>query len=114
MKIWTTIGLVAVRELVERVKSKAFIFSTAFIMLLVVAAIVVPALAGDEGPSEFDVTTAIPLSDAAIDQFTAASGGDPILTVTVVADDAAVRAAVEAGDARVLSEEYLVDMEQYG
>ena len=40
MKWWTTVVLVAVRELVERVKSKAFIISTAFILLIVVAAIV--------------------------------------------------------------------------
>jgi len=99
MKAWPTITLVAIRELVERVKSKAFIFSTAFIMLLVVGAIVVPALVGDEGPAEFDVTTAIPLSEAALDQFEAASGGDPVLTVTVVGDDGKVRTAVEAGEA---------------
>ncbi len=101
MKSWTTIGLVAVRELVERVKSKAFIFSTAFILLLVIAAIVIPALVDDEGPGTLRVLSSSPLSETVLEQFEVASGGDPVLELTIATDDDAIRAAVEAGDADV-------------
>jgi len=101
MKWWTTIGLVAVRELIERAKSKAFIFSTAFILLLVVAAIVIPAIVEDDGPGTFELFSSGPLSKTVVDRFEASSGGDPLLVVSLAADDAAVRAAVEAGTADV-------------
>lgn len=99
MKAWTTIGLVAVRELVERARSKAFIFSSAFIMLLVVAAIVIPALFDDDAPGELKVIATIPLSPTALAQFEDASGGDPVLIVESAAGEPEVRAAVEAGTA---------------
>ena len=101
MKTWTTIGLVAIRELRERVKTKAFIFSTAFILLIVTAAIVVPAFFDDEGPGELQITASAPLSPTALDQFDLASGGDPVLTVSTVGSDDQVRAAVEDGTADV-------------
>ncbi len=101
MKWWTTIGLVAIRELVERVKSKAFIFSTAFILLLVVAAIVIPAFVEDDGPGTLVVVSSSPLSGTVVERFEASSGGDPVLELTVAADDTAIRAAVEIGDADV-------------
>jgi ABC-2 type transport system permease protein len=101
MKWWTTVVLVAVRELVERVKSKAFIISTAFILLIVVAAIVIPAFVGDDGPDTLEVVASKPLSETVIERFEAASGGDPTLEVSLAADDAAIRASVEAGTADV-------------
>jgi ABC-2 type transport system permease protein len=101
MKTWTTIGLVAVRELLERVKSKAFIFSTAFILLLITAVIVIPAIFDEEGPGELQVSTSTLLSGTALDQFEIASGGDPVLTVSTAIGDDAVRAAVESGAADV-------------
>ncbi len=99
MKGWTAIYLVARRELTERIKSKAFIISTGFIVLLVVAAIVIPAVFDDDGPGTLALATATPLSEAAIAQFESASGGDPVLAVEMVADDAAVREAVQTGSA---------------
>jgi ABC-2 type transport system permease protein len=101
MKWWTTVVLVAVRELVERVKSKAFILSTAFILLLVVAAIVIPAFVEDDGPGTLELVSSNPLSETVLARFEAATGGDPILDVSLAADDAAIRAAVEAGTADV-------------
>ncbi|MBT8164730.1 MAG: ABC transporter permease [Acidimicrobiia bacterium] len=101
MKWWTTVGLVAVRELVERARSKAFIFSTAFILLLVVAAVVIPAIVEDDGPGTLVVVSSGDLSDAVVERFEASSGGDPLLELSVAIDDATVRAAVEAGDADV-------------
>ncbi|NNC92040.1 MAG: ABC transporter permease [Acidimicrobiia bacterium] len=101
MKTWTTIGLVAVRELRERVKSKAFLFSTAFILLMVGAAIILPAILDDEGPGRLSVTTSAALSRTALDQFETASGGDPVLTVSTAGSDEAVRVAVEEGTADV-------------
>jgi ABC-2 type transport system permease protein len=101
MKWWTTIGLVAVRELVERAKSKAFIFSTAFILLLVVAAIVIPAIVEDDGPGTLKVLSSSPLSDTVVERFEVSSGGDPVLELTIATDDDAIRTAVEAGDADV-------------
>jgi ABC-2 type transport system permease protein len=101
MKWWTTVVLVAVRELVERVKSKAFIISTAFILLIVVAAIVIPAFVDDDEPATLELVSAGPLSETVLERFEAAAGGDPVLEVALAADDAAIRAAVEAGTADV-------------
>ncbi|MDH3540965.1 MAG: ABC transporter permease [Acidimicrobiia bacterium] len=101
MRGGTSIGLIAIRELLERVKSKAFILSTAFILLLITAAIVIPALFDDEGPGTLQVTSSMPLSETALDQFEAASGGDPVLAVSTTASDDEVRAAVESGTADV-------------
>jgi ABC-2 type transport system permease protein len=101
MKPLATIRLVARRELIERSKSKAFLVSTGFILLLVVAAIAIPALLDDDAPGELRVIASAPLSRTVIDQFQARSGGDPVLTVSVTSGDAEVRAAVEAGTADV-------------
>lgn len=101
MKTWTTIGLVAIRELRERVKSKAFILSTAFILLIIIAAIVIPTFFDDEGPGELQITTSAPLSPTALNQFDLASGGDPVLIVSTTSSDDQVRAAVEDGSADV-------------
>lgn len=98
MTAWQTTRLVAVRELVERAKSKAFIFSTIFILLLVVAAIVIPTLVDDDSPGELTVASSVPLEAALIDQFEQASGGDPTLVNEIYGSDAEVRTAVDAGE----------------
>jgi ABC-2 type transport system permease protein len=98
---WSTIILIAVRELVERVKSKAFLISTAFILLAVVAAIVLPALLDDDTPGQLRLASVSPISDTVEARFEAASGNDPELVVTLAPDDEAVIASVEAGTADV-------------
>lgn len=105
MSTWQTMRLVAVRELVERAKSKAFIFSTLFILLLVVAAIVIPALADDDQPGELSVASTETIDSGLIAQFELATDGDPTLVVESRGSDAEVRAAVQADevDAGILS-----------
>lgn len=96
-----TIRLVAVRELTERVKSKAFLFSTGFVVLLVAAAILVPPLFDSDDAEELTVASSVPVPQALAIQFETASGGDPTLGVDNYASPEAVRGAVEAGDADV-------------
>ena len=50
MSRWRSVWLVAKREILERGRSRGFIFSVAFTTLLVVGSFVVPTLLfGDEG-----------------------------------------------------------------
>ena len=98
MNAWQTMRLVAVRELVERARSKAFIFSTIFILLLVVAAIVIPVLADDDEPGELTVASVTTLEAQVVTQFELASGGDPTLVVEVHQSDEAVQTAVQTGE----------------
>jgi ABC-2 type transport system permease protein len=51
MSTWETLKLVVVRELVERGKSKAFLFSSLFTVLLLLAAIALPVFLGQRAQS---------------------------------------------------------------
>ncbi|MBT8201802.1 MAG: ABC transporter permease, partial [Acidimicrobiia bacterium] len=97
----TTMRLVAVRELVERAKSRAFLLSTGFILVLVTAAILLPAILGDDGENVLEVATAIPISSDVVAQFEAATDGDPSLVVEVKANAAEVETALEDREADV-------------
>lgn len=101
MSAWSTIRLVGRRELVERVKSKAFLVSTAFIVLLVIAAILLPAILDDGDGERLEVATTTTLSADVVRQFELATDGDPVLAIDRLASDEAVRSAVEAGEADV-------------
>ncbi|MGI9647149.1 MAG: ABC transporter permease [Acidimicrobiia bacterium] len=101
MSAWQTTRLVAVRELVERAKSKAFIFSTLFILLLVVAAIVIPTLVDDDQPGELTVATAGTLDPEVVAQFEAATDGDPTLVVETHESETEIQSAVSAGEVDV-------------
>ena len=54
MSGWRTLVLVARRDFVERLKSRAFQISTALTIVLVLAAVILPQLF-DDGPNEWDV-----------------------------------------------------------
>lgn len=97
----TTMRLVGTRELIERVKSKAFLFSTGFIILLVGAAILVPAFLDDGEEARLEVVTAVGLPDDLASQFELATDGDPVLVITEVGSPVDVRTAVEERDADV-------------
>jgi ABC-2 type transport system permease protein len=101
VKPLATVWLVAIRELLERVKSRAFLVSTAFIILLVGGAILVPALLEDDGPGSLKVASTEALDPEIVAQFRLATQGDPELVVTIGSSGESVRAAVEAGDADV-------------
>ena len=98
MSAWTAVRLVGVRELIERVKSKAFLVSTAFIIVLVGAAILVPALLDDDEVGTLTVAATDPVDAEVAGQFELATGGDPELQVRVLVSEEAVRSAVEAGE----------------
>ena len=51
----TTMRLIGTRELLERVKSKAFLISTAFIVVLIAGAIIVPTLLDDDDANRLEV-----------------------------------------------------------
>jgi ABC-2 type transport system permease protein len=91
MKATETIALVAGREIRERVRSKAFLASTAFMLLLIVGAAVVPSLIGDDGPKRYQVGVLGKGSTAVADKLPAvakAAGEDVTFTLIPVADAA--------------------------
>lgn len=110
-----TIRLVAGRELRERVRSKAFLASTAFSLLLVLAVAIIPGLIrGDGGPTKYKIgvvgTAAAPITDRLV-AVAAASGEDVRVDVRAVADLAEAERLVKAGtlDLALAGNEVLVD-----
>lgn len=97
----TTMRLVAVRELVERAKSRAFLLSTGFILVLVAAAILLPAILDDDGAGKLEVVASVPITTDVVAQFEAATDGDPTLEIAMRANPAEVEAALEEGEADV-------------
>ncbi len=99
----TAVGLVAARELRTRLRSKAFLITTAvFVVLLVAGSVVIALVSGTTLPSTVGFAgPAAPLAGAVSAQ--AATGREQLRTV-VVADEAAGRAELAAGrlDALVL------------
>lgn len=108
------VGLVARREITSRVRERSFVISTLITLLIIGAVVVLPALF-DRGGDRVDVgLVGAPAGvEPALQQ--AARAQEVDLTVPRYADEAAARAAVEAGDAdavflgadRVLVEEEL-------
>ena len=54
---WADTRLVAAREIEEKLRSRAFVLSTLFFLLIVAASIALPALLFDDSPPEYDVAT---------------------------------------------------------
>jgi len=90
--------LVAQREVSTKIRDKTFIGSTAFMLILVLAAVIIPALiSGSGGPDKIAV-----LNDAGVQvvqQADAISGGDSY-EATRVADAAEAERLVSDGDAK--------------
>lgn len=93
-----TVWLVAVRELTERVRSKAFLFSTGFVVLLVGGVIIIPQLLDSGEPNDFLVATSIEVPDTVVEQFEAVTGGNPGLRLEPRPTADEVREAVELGE----------------
>jgi ABC-2 type transport system permease protein len=91
--------LVAQREITTKLRDKTFLGSTAFMLILVLAAVIIPALlAGNGGPDKIAV-----LDDAGakVVQTADATKGGGAYEVTRVADRAAAERLVTAGDVKV-------------
>lgn len=90
------VGLVAAREFTERGRSRAFLVSNAFILVVIVAAVLVPVLigGGDDGPHRLGV-----VGDAAADTAALAAGDAPGVDLAIVAvtDRTAGEAALADG-----------------
>ena len=91
------VARVARREITTRLRERSFLISTAITLLIIVAVIVLPAIfsGGDD-----DVTVGAVGPVAAVEPALKAAADAAGTTVTVqgLADEAAARAAVEAGD----------------
>lgn len=97
--------LVAEREISSQVRSKSFVISTAVLLLVILAGIVVPSLltrdAGtgtDGGGGEGGEAAGIPV--AVVPQLEQELPALPGVDLVPVSDEAAARAAVESGDVR--------------
>ncbi|WP_432949089.1 ABC transporter permease [Kribbella sp. CA-253562] len=91
--------LVALREISTKLRDKTFIGSTVFMLIVVMAAVIIPALlAGNDSPDKVAV-----LNDAGarVVQQADLVNGDDTLEVTRVADRAAAERAVTDGDVAV-------------
>jgi ABC-2 type transport system permease protein len=91
VKATETIALVAGREIRERVRSKAFLASTGFMLLLIVGGAVVPGLIGDDGPKRYRIGVLGKGSTAVADKLPVvakAAGEDVTFTLVPVADAA--------------------------
>jgi ABC-2 type transport system permease protein len=97
------IMLVARREIIERGRSRGFIFSVAFTTLIIVASFVVPMIifGEEEGPEVGVLEAPAGLTAAIEDQGSAA---DVELVVVELADEATAAAALEAGEVDVVVE----------
>jgi ABC-2 type transport system permease protein len=93
--------LVARREIIERGRSRGFLFSVAFTTIVIVASFVVPMIIfGDEEDPEVGLVVAPAGLAVIIEEQAAAAGVD--LTMVELADEAAAAAALEAGEVDVL------------
>jgi ABC-2 type transport system permease protein len=97
------VRLVAGRELRERSRKKSFKLSTGFIALALLAAVLVPQVLGDDGPTSYDigVVGAVPeVVTATIDELGASTGAE--LKVVPVTDVSAGEAQIRDGSLDLL------------
>jgi hypothetical protein len=52
---WAEVRLVAAREVGEKLRSRTFLISSAFFLVIVVASIALPALLSDDGPPTYSI-----------------------------------------------------------
>jgi ABC-2 type transport system permease protein len=88
---WQVSRIVAAREIAVRLRDKAFVISSIFLLVLVAAATILPSLFAG-GP------TAVAASGPAAASALAAAGDQADLDIRPVADDAAAETAVRNGD----------------
>lgn len=63
---WSDTRLVAGREVEEKLRSRAFLLSTLFFLVVVAASVALPALLAGGGPSRYDVATVGPQAEALV------------------------------------------------
>ncbi|MEA2268738.1 MAG: type transport system permease protein [Solirubrobacteraceae bacterium] len=96
------VGLVARREIVERVRERSLLISTFVTVGILAAALVLPSALGFGGPAKGTIAAAGPQALAVANQARAQEKAfDVDLTVRRVAGDAAARALVRDGEADV-------------
>jgi ABC-2 type transport system permease protein len=96
MTTLSAVGLVARREFVERVRSKAFLVGNAVFLVLLIGVVAVPRLLGDDGPTRVGVIGEEAAAVAAAAQADEAEFAVE-LEVVPVADRAAAEAALRDG-----------------
>lgn len=104
MSRWRSVWLVAKREILERGRSRGFIFSVVFTTLLVIGSFVLPTvLFGDDQPARIGIVRPTPPGlEQAIDA-TAAQLDRPV-EIVPFDDTAAADAALVSGDVDVVAE----------
>lgn len=93
MSSWPDVRLVAEREVGEKLRSRTFVLSSLFFLVLVAVSIALPALLADDGPAEYDVAVVGTRAEVAVD------GVDPeqvVLDVRTVPDDRTAARLVRA------------------
>jgi len=90
---WPEVRLVAGREVGERLRSRTFLVSSLFFLLIVVASVALPALLSDSGPPEYEVAAVGAPAATLLAQL---PPGQLDLTVREVADIAAAERLLEA------------------
>jgi ABC-2 type transport system permease protein len=115
MSRWAAIKLVIRREVVERIRERAFLYSTGVSLLLIAGVAVLPALIGtDDGGYDvgFVGSTSTEIQEAAADP--TLSAVDVVVTAKEYDDRAAAEAGLEAGeiDAAVVNGEELIGNEE--
>ena len=97
---WTTIRLVARREIVERLRERSLLISTLVTLAILAAFIVVPSAIGLGGTETYKVAVAGAQAERlARAAQPAARSLDARIEIVRASDDAAVRRAVRSGDA---------------
>lgn len=92
------VGMIAMREVKERLRGRIFRVGTLFMLLAVGAAIVIPTLHGSSGPTKQTVGVAGALPPGARQLvYVAASRNDDVVRIVTEASAAAAKAAVRSG-----------------
>lgn len=85
MNAWSTVVLIAKRDFLERLRSKAFVLSTAFTVLLILSVVIIPSFfdTGDESPQvAASAELVAPLQSVL-------SGVEPTVDIVAATDDSA-------------------------
>lgn len=94
----SAISLVAKREIVDRLRNRAYLIGIAITAMMLGAVIVVPSLLSNNEPVERELAvTAVVNAELGELLVQAAASQDGILTISVVDDDTAARGAVAGG-----------------
>lgn len=97
------IGLVARREIGERMRARSFLVGTVLLVVIILAIGVVARLASDDGPGTLEIAVASDQSEAVVDAFDAvATAVEREVSVSFYDDVDAARTALRDGDVDVV------------